>query len=192
MKRLTELLVKYRFVTPAFLGGSDPRQAELRPPSIKAALRSGTGSAASIWGAGAATASVLLAPVSADTNYVRQPDNILRRLLPPCWSYFPLAQPASTDAGAVRLPDKRPRMPRSPWGEPCRTRSVHWEHFSSAWRCVRDADTRRSQRGHRDPTVVWPTSTAVSSSHKDYGAGLRPPARVRASMDRQRPAARAG
>jgi CRISPR-associated protein Cmr1 len=35
----TQFVVRYRVVTPAFLGGADLHQAELRPPSIKAALR---------------------------------------------------------------------------------------------------------------------------------------------------------
>lgn len=39
MKSLTQLRIRYRVVTPAFLGGADPSCAELRPPSIKAALR---------------------------------------------------------------------------------------------------------------------------------------------------------
>jgi len=39
MKSVTQLRIRYRVVTPAFLGGADPSSAELRPPSIKAALR---------------------------------------------------------------------------------------------------------------------------------------------------------
>src|SRR5262249_40638176 len=39
MKSLTQLRIRYRVVTPAFLGGADLSSAELRPPSIKAALR---------------------------------------------------------------------------------------------------------------------------------------------------------
>lgn len=35
----TTLVVRYRVMTPAFLGGADIINAELRPPSIKAALR---------------------------------------------------------------------------------------------------------------------------------------------------------
>jgi CRISPR-associated protein Cmr1 len=35
----TQLVIRYRVTTPAFLGGADLHRAELRPPSIKAALR---------------------------------------------------------------------------------------------------------------------------------------------------------
>lgn len=39
MNAVTRLQIQYRVVTPAFLGGADVSHAELRPPSIKAALR---------------------------------------------------------------------------------------------------------------------------------------------------------